>query len=172
MGSSLLLHEYKDMLGRHLHLILIPHPPKLVQKGQITQNLPNLLYLQTKDMQAEVEIGQQRSARQFAADTLNPQRMTTLAFFRLVRKMIVVSRKLCLCPKTVILTVCMCGPNVQLNVIFTWIRNLCRIRLTPPSPRNYSELPFIVINVHYMEFHLRLFRQGCSPLPQLRVYPS
>ena len=87
MGSSLLLHEYKDVLGRHLHLFLIPHPPKLVQKSQITQNIPNLLYLQTKDMQAEVEIGQQRSARQFAADTLNPQRMTTLAFFRVVRKM-------------------------------------------------------------------------------------
>ena len=94
----------------HLHLILIPHPPKLVQKGQITQNLPNLLYLQTKDMQAEVEIGQQRSARQFAADTLNPWRMTTLAFFRVVRKMIVVSGKLRLRPKTVILAVYVCGP--------------------------------------------------------------
>ena len=93
MGSSLLLHEYKDVLGRYLHLILIPHPPKLLQKSQITQNIPNLLYLQTKDMQAEVEIGQQRSARQFAADTLNPRRMTTLAFFRVVRKMIVVSGK-------------------------------------------------------------------------------
>ena len=47
-------------------------PPKLLQKGQITQNIPNLLYLQTKDMQAEIEIGQQRSARQFAGDTFNP----------------------------------------------------------------------------------------------------
>ena len=62
-------------------------------------------------MQAEVEIGQQRSAKQFAADTLNPQHMTTLAFFRVVRKMIVVSRKLNLCPKTVILAVCMSGPK-------------------------------------------------------------
>ena len=131
MGSSLLLHKYKDMLGRHLHLILIPHPPKLVQKGQITQNLPNLLYLQTKDMQTEVEIGQQRSARQFAADTLNPRRMTTLAFFRVVRKMIVVSGKLRLCPKTVILAMCVCGPKVQLNVIFARIRNLCHIHFTP-----------------------------------------
>ena len=133
MGSSLLLHEYKDMLGRHLHLILIPHPPKLVQKGQITQNLPNLLYLQTKDMQAEVEIGQQRSARQFAADTLNPRRMTTLAFFRVVRKIIVVSGKLRLCLKTVILAMCMCGPKFQINVIFARICNPRRIRFTPPS---------------------------------------
>ena len=134
MGSSLLLHEYKDMLGRHLHLILIPHPPKLVQKGQITQNLPNLLYLQTKDMQAEVEIGQQKSARQFAADTLNHRHMTTLAFFRVVRKMIVVSGKLRLRPKTVILTMCMCGPKVRLNIIFARIRNPRHIRFTPPSP--------------------------------------
>ena len=131
MGSSLLLHEYKDVLGRHLHLILIPHPPKLLQKSQITQNIPNLLYLQTKDMQAEVEIGQQRSARQFAADTLNPRRMTTLAFFRVVRKMIVVSRKLRLHPKTVILTVCVCGPKVQVNVIFAQIRNPRCILFTP-----------------------------------------
>ena len=136
MGSSLLLHEYKDMLGRHLHLILIPHPPKLVKKGQITQNLPNLLYLQTKDMQAEVEIGQQRSARQFAADTLNPQRMTTLAFFRVVRKMIVACGKLHLRPKTVILAVCVCGPKVHLNVIFARIRNPRCMCFTPPSPRN------------------------------------
>ena len=118
MGSSLLLHEYKDVLGRYLHSILIPHHPKLLQKSQITQNIPNLLYLQTKDMEAEVEIGQQRSARQFAADTLNPRRMTILAFFRVVRKMIVVSRKLRLRPKTVILTVCVCGLKVRLNVIF------------------------------------------------------
>ena len=136
MGSSLLLHEYKDMLGMHLHLILIPHPPKLVQKGQITQNLPNLLNLQKKDMQAEVEIGQQRSARQFAADTLNPWRMTTLAVFRVVRKMIVVSGKLRLRLKTIILTVCMCGPKVWLNVIFARIRNPRRICFTPPSPSN------------------------------------
>ena len=169
MGSSLLLHEYKDMLGRHLHLILITHPPKFFQKSQITQNIPNLLYLQTKNMQAEVEIGQQRSARQFAADTLNPRHMTTLAFFRVVRKMIVVSGKLCLRPKTVILTMCVCGPKVQLNVIFARIRNPCRILFTNPSPWNYSELPFIVINVHYRIFHLRLFRQGGGPLPQLRV---
>ena len=134
MGSSLLLHEYKDMLGRYLHLILITHPPKLLQKSQITQNIPNLLYLQTKDMQAEVEIGQQRSARQFAADTLNPRCMTTLAFFRVVRKMIVVSRKLRLCPKTVTLAVCMCVPKVRLNVIFTRIHNPCHILFTPPFP--------------------------------------
>ena len=70
------------MLGRYLHLILIPHPPKLLLKSQITQNIPSLLYLQTKDMQAEVEIGQQRSARQFAADALNPRCMTTLALFK------------------------------------------------------------------------------------------
>ena len=133
MGSSLLLHEYKEVLGRHLHLILIPHPPKLVQKNQKTQNLPNLLYLQTKDMQAEVEIGQQRSARQFAADTLNPRRMTTLAFFRVVRRMIVVSGKLRLRPKTVILAVCVCGPKVWLNVIFARICNPRRIRF-PPLP--------------------------------------
>ena len=82
-------------------------------------------------MQAEVEIGQQRSARQFAADTLNPRRMTTLAFFRVVRKMIVVSGKLCLRPKTVILAVCVCGPKVRLNVIFARIRNRHRIRFTP-----------------------------------------
>ena len=165
MGSSLLLHEYKDMLGRHLHFIFIPHPPKLVKKYQITQNLPNLLYLQTKDMQAEVEIGQQRSARQFAADTLNPRRMTTLAFFRVVRKMIVVSGKLRLRPKTVILAVCVCGPKVRLNVIFARICNLRRTRFTPPSPGNYSEWAFIMINVHYREFHLHLFRQGSGPLP-------
>ena len=134
MGSSLLLHEYKDVSGRYLHLILIPHPPKLLQKSQITQNIPNLLYLQTKDMQVEVEIGQQRSARQFAADTLNPRHMTTLAFFRVVRKMIVVSGKLCLCPKTIILTMCMCGLKVQLNVIFIRIHNPRRILFTPPSP--------------------------------------
>ena len=108
-------------------------PPKLVQKPQITQNLPNLLYLQTKDMQAEVEIGQQRSARQFAADTLNPRCMTTLAFFRVVRKMIVVSGKLRLRLKTVILAVCMCGPKFQIIVIFTRIRNPRRIHFTPPS---------------------------------------
>ena len=134
MGSSVLLHEYKDVLGRHLHLILIPHPAKLVQKSQISQNIPNLLYLQTKDMQAEVEIGQQRSARQFAADTLNPQRMTTLAFFRVVRKMIVVSGKLRLRPKTVILAMCMCRLKVRLNVIFARIHNPRRIHFTPPSP--------------------------------------
>ena len=134
MGSSLLLHEYKDMLGMHLHLILIPHPPKLVEKAQITQNLPNLLYLQTKDMQAEVEIGQQRSARQFAADTLNPRRMTTLAFFRVVRKMIVVSGKLRLRLKTIILAMCMCVPKVRINVIFARIHNPRRIHFTPPSP--------------------------------------
>ena len=122
------------MFGRHLHFIFIPHPPKLVQKDQITQNLPNLLYLQTKDMQAEVEMGQQRSARQFAADTLNPWQMTTLAFFRVVRKMIVVSGKLRLRPKTVILAMCMCGPKVRLNVIFARIRNPRRIHFTPPSP--------------------------------------
>ena len=132
MGSSL-LHVYKDMLGMHLHLILIPLPPKLVQKAQITQNIPNLLYLQTKDMQAEVEIGQQRSARQFAADTLNPRRMTTLAFFRVVRKMIVVSGKLRLRLKTVILAMCVCGPKVRINVIFARIRNPRCIRFTPPS---------------------------------------
>ena len=85
-------------------------------------------------MQAEVEIGQQRSARQFAADTLNPRCMTTLAFFRVVRKMIVVSRKLRLHPKTVILAVCMCGLKVWLNIIFTRIRNPHRILFTPPSP--------------------------------------
>ena len=134
MGSSVLLHEYKEVLGRHLHLIFIPHPPKLVQKSQISQNIPNLFYLQTKDMQAEVEIGQQRSARQFAADTLNPQRMTTLAFFRVVRKMIVVNRKLCLRPKTVILAMCVCGLKVGLNVIFARIHNPHHIRFTPPSP--------------------------------------
>ena len=94
MGHSLLLHEYKNLLGKYLQFILIPHPPKHVQKDQITQNIPNFIYFQTKDMQAEVEIGQQRSARQFAADTLNPWCMTTLAFFRVVRKMIVVSGKL------------------------------------------------------------------------------
>ena len=85
-------------------------------------------------MQAEVEIGQQRSARQFAADTLNPRRMTTLAFFRVVRKMIVVSGKLRLRPKTVILAACVCGLKVQLNVIFARIRNLRRIHFTPSSP--------------------------------------
>ena len=82
-------------------------------------------------MQAEVEIGQQRSARQFAADTWNPRRMTTLAFFRVVRKMIVVSWKLCLCLKTVILAVCMCGPKFQINVIFARIHNPPHIRFTP-----------------------------------------
>ena len=133
MGSSLLLHEYKDVLGRYLHLILIPHPPKLLQKSQITQNIPNLLYLQTKDMQAEVEKGQQRSARQFAADTLNPRRMTTLVFFRIVRKMIVVSGKLRLRLKTVILAMCVCGPKVRINVIFAQICNPRHIRFTPPS---------------------------------------
>ena len=134
MGSSPLLHEYKDVLGQYLLLIFISHPPKLVQKGQKTQNLPNLLYLQTKDMQAEVEIGQQRSARQFAADTLNHCRMTTLAFFRVVRKIIVVSRKLHLHPKTVISITCVCGPKVRLNVIFAQIHNLCCIHFTPSSP--------------------------------------
>ena len=44
-------------------------------------------------MKAEVEIGQLRSARQFAVDTLNPRRMTTLAFFRVVRRMIEVRKK-------------------------------------------------------------------------------
>ena len=102
MGSSLLLHKYKSVLGRYFHSPL----PKLVQRSQKTQKSPNLFHLQTKDMQAEVEIGQQRSARQFAADTLNPRRMTTLAFFRVVRKMIVVSRKLRLRLKTVILAAC------------------------------------------------------------------
>ena len=82
-------------------------------------------------MQAEVEIGQQRSARQFAADTLNPRRMTTLAFFRVVRKMIVVSGKLRLRLETVILAVCVCGPKFPINVIFARIRNPCHIRFTP-----------------------------------------
>ena len=85
-------------------------------------------------MQAEVEIGQQRSARQFAADTLNPWHMTTLAFFRVVRKMIVVSEKLCLRPKPVILAMCVCGAKVWLNVIFAQIRNPRCIHFTPPSP--------------------------------------
>ena len=85
-------------------------------------------------MQADVEIGQQRSARQFAADTLNPPRMTTLAFFRVVRKMIVVSGKLRLRLKTVILAVCVCGSKVRINVIFAQIRNPRRIHFTPPSP--------------------------------------
>ena len=56
-------------------------------------------------MQAEVEIGQQRSARQFAADTLNPRHMTTLSFFRVVRKMIMVSQKHSLRTKTIIFAV-------------------------------------------------------------------
>ena len=84
-------------------------------------------------MQAEVEIGQQRSARQFAADTLNPRRMTTLAFFRVVRKMIVVSGKLRLRLKTVILTVCVCGPKFQINVIFAQYVILTAFIL-PPLP--------------------------------------
>ena len=84
-------------------------------------------------MQAEVEIGQQRSARQFAADTLNPRRMTTLSFFRVVRKMIMVSQKRSLRTKTVISAVCMCGPKVRLNVIFARIRNPRRIRFGPLS---------------------------------------
>ena len=83
-------------------------------------------------MQAEVEIGQQRSARQFAADTLNLRCMTTLAFFRVVRKMIVVSGKLR--PKTVILAMCVCGPKVRLNINFARICNPRHILFTPPSP--------------------------------------
>ena len=57
------------------------------------------LLFQNKDMKAEVEIGQLRSAGQFAVDTLNPWRMTTLAFFRVVRRMIEVRKKRNLCPE-------------------------------------------------------------------------
>ena len=134
MGSSLLLHEYKDVLGKSLPFVSSAHPPKPVQKCQITQNILILLYFQTKEMQAEVEIEQQRSARQFAVDTLNPRRMTTLAFFRVVRKMIVVSQKCRLRPKTIISAVCMCGLKVRLNVIFAVICNLRHICFGPLSP--------------------------------------
>ena len=84
-------------------------------------------------MQAEVEIGQQRSARQFATDTLNPRCMTTLSFFRVVRKMIMVSRKRSLRTKTVIFAVCVCGLKVWLNVIFAQRRNPRRIHFGPLS---------------------------------------
>ena len=157
------------MLGQYLLLIFIPHSSKLVQKSQKTQNIPNLLHLQTKDMQTEVEIGQQRSVRQFAADTLNPRRMTTLAFFRVVRKMIVVSWKLHLRPKTAISATWVCESKVQLNVIFTQIRNLPHICFTPSSPWNHSELPLNVLNMHYRVFHLHLYRQGSGLLLQLRI---
>ena len=58
-------------------------------------------------MKAEVEIGQHRSARQFAVDTLNPRQMTTLSFFRVVRKMIEVRKKRNLRPEYGIFT-CVC----------------------------------------------------------------
>ena len=117
-------------------------------------------------MQAEVEIGQQRSARQFAADTLNPSHMITLVFFRVVRKMIVVSEKLCLRLKTIISTVCMCGLKVQLNVIFARIRNLHRIWFGPLFP---LKKPLNVLILHYRVYHLHLYQQGGGPLLQLRI---
>ena len=134
MGSSLLLHEYKIVLGKSLHIYLKSPPPKTCPKMPNNSKQPNFNYLQTKEMQAEVEIGQQRSARQFAADTLNPRCMTTLAFFRVVRKMIVVSQKRSLRTKTVISAVCMCGPKVRLNVIFARICNLRRFCFCPLNP--------------------------------------
>ena len=103
-------------------------PPQTSLKMPNNSKNPNFTVFQTKDMQTKVEIGQQRSARQFAVDTLNPRWMTTLAFFRVVRKMIVVvSGKLRLRPKTIISAMCMCGSKVQLNIIFAPIHNLCHL---------------------------------------------
>ena len=83
------------MLGKSLQLLqLAPHSPQHFQKWPNDLKSPKFNVFQTKEMQAEVEIGQKRSARQFAADTLNPRCMTTLAFFRVVRKMIVVSENI------------------------------------------------------------------------------
>ena len=72
MGSSLLLHEYKIVLGKSLHIYLKSPPPKTCPKMPNNSKEPNLNYLQTKEMQAEVEIGQQRSARQFASRYIKP----------------------------------------------------------------------------------------------------
>ena len=43
-------------------------------------------------LKAKVKIDQLRSTRQFMADILNPQRMTTITFFKVVRKMIEVQK--------------------------------------------------------------------------------
>ena len=86
-------------------------------------------FFQTKEMKAEVEIGQHRSSRQFAVDTLNPRRMTTLAFFRVVRRMIEVHKKRNPRPKSVVSAVCVCVTKERLKWL---IRNLRPNSESPP----------------------------------------
>ena len=102
-----------------LHNNYSPYCPKMPKmKLFLNKNFD----FQNKAIREELK-GMKMSARQYAAYLLNPNRMLTITFWRLLREMFDVRIKRCVHEKTIIfIFVCMCSCTHTKNCFFRNLR--------------------------------------------------